>query len=437
MNKTQGIIILLSIALSACVCLAADLQRLSLEDIYQLALSDNESIKIAFEESKQADATKWKSVSTMLPSIVIDGGYKIYDKESGFPNPFTGETLLIQPKEDYDYGLYLNQNIWDGGRYIYSNKAATYYQALTDWSYILSAQQVLLSTTACYYQVLKAQRNLEISQHSLKLANEHLENARALFEAGMTIETTVLRAQMGVQNAKRELIQSKHDLKIAQEELRHASGVKGEFELVEPTEPNLPPGDIEQIIRSGLKDNPGIYIANYIMKMAQMDHKASITNLIPKITFSASYLKRKADFPSDESKWVEFRANVPIFLGGYNYAEMAEKRSVLRQKRLELSMIEKQTALNIRKAYFDIKTLEATLDTLKSSVEVAQRNYSSASESFAVGEATNIDVMDAHTSLIQAQRDYANLKLDRCLAIYYLQMNMGSFMREFISENKN
>ncbi len=82
----------------------------------------------------------------------------------------------------------------------------------------------------------------------------------------------------------------------------------------------------------------------------------------------------------------------------------------------------------MRRSLLNLNALTSEVEVVKAQVAFARENFSLVSRQFAVGLATNIDVLDANASLISAERQLTKTIYDREVAILQVEKSVGAFL---------
>src|SRR4030065_1633685 len=101
---------LVSAILLLCPPAGAGERTVSLQEPYNLALTNHESVKVAGEVLYQLEQTRKKAVSNILPVITADGSYTKFSDEKISSIP------VIQPDNSLNYSLRLSLPLYRGGR---------------------------------------------------------------------------------------------------------------------------------------------------------------------------------------------------------------------------------------------------------------------------------------------------------------------------------
>jgi outer membrane protein len=404
----------------------------TLSDVYRITLKKNDDLRLATESLKQSESAVKKATAILLPKFAFNSQFTHYDRRVSFN--MAGMAIDIFPQNTYNITLTLIQPIYNGGRNIGIYKQAKLGKEIADNSVVLTKQNVLLGVTAAYYQVIKSQKNLEITRSTLELTRRELKVAQARYKVGEVTVTAVIQAEMGLKNSERELVQRENELKIAKENFRLLTGIKGDFVLVEPEEPSLPQGNLDDLVTKGFSERLEMKMNELELNLARQELAKARGRFLPTVSAQAMFLRQSAEFPAKQYASVSLNFSLPIFDGGVGFAELKEGKSKEQQAIINRDRLIKEIRLQVNQAYLNLQTVTAALETVEKQVELAKKNYELVSRFFAVGESTSLELSQALIAYDDAQKSLASLKYDRYLAIKNLEKSIGTFASEYIFE---
>src|SRR3989337_2722063 len=182
--------ILLSV-LSALLFLSAPAgageRTVSLQEAYDLALKNHESVKVAGEVLYQLEQTRSKAVSNILPTITADGSYTKFSDEK------VSSITVIQPDNSLNYSLRLSLPLYRGGREWSALRQARYMIEAGERGAEITKEDVVSAVSYAYMGRLKLQKEIEIKEADLKRAEEWSRVASAKFRVGEVTRAAVLR----------------------------------------------------------------------------------------------------------------------------------------------------------------------------------------------------------------------------------------------------
>ncbi|MDI6789657.1 MAG: TolC family protein [Thermodesulfobacteriota bacterium] len=157
----------------------------------------------------------------------------------------------------------------------------------------------------------------------------------------------------------------------------------------------------------------------------------------PTVSIEGVY-KRKEDSPAstfvlEETAYGGLRLNFPFFEGGLRRAEVKEAEAKQRQSELIYEDLKKTINIEVENAYLDLITQREILKSLEDQLAFARDNYNATSKQFEFGLANSIDVMDANTLLVTAERQLAEARLNYQLADLRLKRATGTLLKTVVS----
>jgi cobalt-zinc-cadmium efflux system outer membrane protein len=198
---------------------------LRLEDLEQIALINNPSLARAQALIASARGN-WVQVG-LPPNFAW--GYSGQQIGSG-----------PRPTSQAQHALLLDGEIVTAGKLRLNRAIAEQEIIRAEQNMYAQQQRVLTDVRIGFYEALLAQRNLELAQLLLKIANDATNIAQRLFNAGETSEVDLRQAEIEVFNAENNLNDARQRHFAAWQSLRAVLGV-----------PTLPPaalqGDLESI----------------------------------------------------------------------------------------------------------------------------------------------------------------------------------------------
>lgn len=404
-------------------------EEYEIDDIYRLILRNNQKIMIADENIKQAYLDKDKAISALLPSLTAEGDY------TRRPNAlFSPSGFVIRSETERTLQITINQPLYTGGKAMAGLRIANEDIDKVRYDHFLVREDLFIQAANLYYEALKARRNVGIEEAEVKRLEEHRRSAEARFKVGEVTKTVLLRAEAELSGAKADLIRAKNQLRQAKESLSFLTGIRGEFGIKEPKSPETPMGTEDELIDQAYRERRDLARGILSQKIAGEQILVARGGFFPQLSVEASYINKDLEpagsFSVSNEKFAELKLTFPFFAGGSDLANLKSAKSKLRQAELEVALLRDGIGIDVRKAYLDLGAITPLIDTLKDRVAFARENYTMVSRQFDFGLATNIDVLDANSTLLDAERQLSNALYDRDTAILRLKKVMGIFLQE-------
>jgi outer membrane protein len=410
----------------------------SLEELYSLALKRSEAVKIAEEEVYISEREKDRAIAVLLPTISTFGEYTRYTKERKKYN------FIIIPEYSTSWGLRLDQSFSLSGRELTALRIAKESIKKSHLDLDSVKEDYLLSVASAYYDVLKSKKELEIATANVQRLTRHRDAAKTRLKVGEITKTVLLRAEAELLGAQSELIRAENNLKLAKTILARIVDLNEEYDVkereIEPKDNwlkeltnNCQLPTIECLKQTALSEKAEIKALEIKRRIARDEVKYTKGLYWPSLSIEGVYLRREehpsSSFVIDENIYGGLRLNFPFFEGGLRRAEVRQARARLRQIEYELSDLKDSIKIEVENAYLDLLTLSGILEKLEAEKEYAEENYKSVSRQFEYGLADSIDVMDANTLLVTAERKLASARYDYQMAILKLRRATGTLLK--------
>src|SRR5579884_463984 len=404
----------------------------TLEDAYRSAMAQSQQIGISRENLVQAEREIDRAKSFLYPSVNTDANYQRRPeaKFGGF-GPGAAE-IPILPQTQEQFNLTLSQPLYTGGRATAAFRSAKLGVKGGELDLNLTTENLLFDVARAYYDALKAQRNVEIEENEVKRLEAHLTDAEKRFRVGEAIKTVVLRAQAELANARARLIVARNDQATTLDQLALLARIEGPFDLADPPSLTLSEKTEAEWVNTAHSRRSDLNRLSANVQISEEQVTIARGTFLPTLRLEGRYnwLHQNPQTPfsitNDRSALLIF--SFPIFEGRIRVAELAQARSRNRQAVLQKELLSDQISVEVRRSLLNLNALTSEVEVVKAQVAFARENFSLVSRQFAVGLATNIDVLDANASLISAERQLTKTIYDREVAILQVEKSVGAFL---------
>lgn len=422
----------------------------SLDELFSLALERSEIIKIAEEDLYISELEKDKALAALLPTLSAFGTHTRYTEEKqkvGF---------TIQPETSNTWGVRMDQSFSLSGKELTGYKITR--EAIVKNIFDLNAVKgkYLLTVASAYYDVLKSKKALEIASTNVERLTKHRDAASIRLKVGEVTKTVLLRAEAELAGAQSDLIKAENNIRLAKTSLARIVGISEVFDVKEsqPGNNSEMPGQ-EQIIFDFLIQDCQLLTLDCLKEIA-LTKRAEIKALTiqkkitekkvkyakgsywPTLSVEGVYSKKEdnpaSSFEINERIYGGLRFDFPFFEGGLRRAEVREAKAKLRQAQYSLLDLKNSVAVEVENSYLNLITESGILTKLQAEVEYAIDNFNAVSKQFEHGLANSVDIMDANTLLVTAERELANARYNYQLVILNLKRSIGTLLKTVISQ---
>ena len=407
-------------------------QPLTLEQCIQIGLERSTSMRnarlnLAIQELRVKNAR-----AQYFPQIFSNGNYDFSDRiDFGF-----------EP-ENYNLGLRGQYTIWDNGQREGSFAQAKESRSATVSRNERTKQDVILDITVAYYDVLKRQELVKVSEQILARSQENTQRTRDYVAAGTLIPADVATAELREANDELSLLNNRNSLQIAQATLPRLLGLDPGVLLIVSVDESYQlyqeRGTIERIemsveesIQIALNSRPEFQERQAQIKSQEWSLTLARLQRWPRLNADANYNVNLDDYLRERENFSDFRSwsagvslNFTLFDGGILGNRVKELEMQLEQTRENASDLERSVALAVRQNYHNLERSEAAVDISKKQVINAQLSLDVIQGRFDVGKAILLELLDAQTSYAQALTNEVNAFYDYKIAQTRLQDAMG------------
>lgn len=242
-------------------------------------------------------------------------------------------------------------------------------------------KQLIFQVMDAYFQVLRAQRKVEIEKMSMEEVEENLEIVNNKFSLGDANEIDVMEAENTLSSAKLARMQATDDLTVSRMDFNKVLGLSLEFpcELtdtfsVEPLRVSL-----EESVQKALQNRYEVKKAKDDAELARIRWELTQNEYTPE-------LKKK------------------------------QEKIQLDNAGLNLEDTKQEITLEINRLFRDLEEMEANIHIAGTREEIEEKTYCIAQKQYKAGLISTTELLDAQIDLTQAQIDATDAVFDYNLA---------------------
>ena len=411
------------------------LQALTLRQAIETALENNTQVQLTTQEIDAAKGRSRQALSALLPNLtgqvsqenvtlnLLAEGLDL----SKFPG-FSGVGPLVGPFNVFDARVYLQQTLINFAA-IRQYQAARVSHKVTTLEAERARRDTIATIAALYYGVQQAAAHIEATQANIRLDESLLELAVHQKEAGTGTAVDVTRAQVQLAQQRQRLLSDEVADEDAKLRLLKAMGqsVSMDVKLVDPlTLQDMPVLSLPEAMTTANENRVELQTQVERERAARLLLSATKAERLPSVGFVANYGSSGLT-PNDSAiptRVYGVAATLPIFDGGRREGRIAEQAARVRQESVRMTDVKQQVEVEVRLALKTLESARQQVTVAEENLKLAQTELELSRDRFKEGVTSNIEVVDAQTSLEQALDhriealylfNLARISLDRAL----------------------
>jgi outer membrane protein TolC len=409
---------------------------LSQADCLNIALAQNADILKAKSDLEASAGVVVQTRAVALPQLTA--GSQVKHSE---PQAIESFLNTASPNNNWNSDIQIVQGIYEGGKMIAAIQAASATKKQAIAQYQTQVADTLLGVRLSYYDVLLAMQQITVNEASVKLLQKELDDQQRRYDAGTVPHFNVLRAEVAVANAKPNLFHATSQYRISKNTLANLLGYNLPREVLENIPLNLTdtfditpwdmvlPDAIQQALerRTELTDlREQIVLQKLNVVSAKSGYKPTV-QAFAGYTWNNSQFTDPGDLGYTIHGWnVGGQLTWALFYGGLTVGKVQQAKALYKKSRTELENRSRQIELDVRTAYSDFLEAKEVLDSQTKVQEQAEEALREANARFDAGTGTQLDVLDAETSLTQARTTQVQALHDYAAARARLERAIGA-----------
>ena len=440
------LLLALFFGLSGTPVAAQQVVSLSLSEAVDYALENNPATKNARLELLISKATIKETFARGLPQI--NGAYNLdYNPKIPvifLPNqpPFgdpSNPSEVIPARFGVSYssglGVTVSQMIFDGSFFVGLRASKTLLE-LTNKDLKKAEIDVVENVKKAYFGVLVNQQRIRLAGANLSRIDTLLKETTALNEAGFVEKIDVSRVQVQRNNTFTQVQRSQTALEISKQILKLQLGIPAEYEveLVETLQDLSTKEALIQLLGEVGSDRIEIEQVATQITLVGLDLKNNVSQYMPKIDFIGNTRKSGAgnelDRVFNKSNWfgsslVGLNMSIPIFDGFSKAARIQKNRVQLTQLENQRSFLKESFNSELYAAKANLRNDLNILEVQEANLQLATEVYQIARIKYKEGIGSNLEVVNADASLIEAEINYLGALYDGLISKINLEKALG------------
>ena len=405
----------------------------TLKQLCRMANENAEIIQIAREQTYIAEQDKKRAQSVLIPGATLSGSYLAYKNNDSY----TPDVNTLGGK--------LTQSFTLNGRELIAYDVSKKSIEKAKFSEQTIRSDYIFQVAQAYIQALNLKRLVEVVDAEVERLSTYRNSVNEKLTVGSVTRTALYRAQAELSKARTNQIVALNNVQTAKAGIVRLTGIEDQFSIA--------PGDIkdienfsvtlEEIKCHALENRYEIKEATKDVEIAQRTIAYEKGEYWPRIELEGGYREKDVTYDTEtgskneydtEEAYIQAQLVFTLYDGGLRRAQLRQAVARQRQAKHALAYEEKVVILESKQSFLEFNTAKSTLINLADEVKSAEENFNAVQMQFKYGMADSIDIMDANTLLVDAQRRMSNARSSFYLSTLKIIYTQGGILGYFLSE---
>lgn len=403
----------------------------SLHDLIKLANTHSQTIKIAEDDVDIARQEEKRALSVLIPKAGAYGSITAHKEDT------------LNSPDSQTMGIKLTQSFTLNGKELIALDVTRRSIESKEFSLESIRSQYVLQVAQAYYNILSAQKFFEIAQSDVQRLTTHRNAVKEKLAVGNVTKTDLFRAEAELSKALTEQKKAENAILQSKAALQNLVDIDPEFELqkqdiaeIENYQCNL-----EELKAYALENRTEIKEAKKNLEIAEKTVKFKKSDYWPTVELEGGYKETDIQYSATsgsvkydtEDTYVTGSLIFTLYDGGLRRATI--KQALLDHKKAEkaLTLQEKKITLDSKTSFLDYETAKSTLLNLQDELKYAEETFNAVQMQYNYGMADSIDIMDANTLLVSAQRRISDARYKYYLSVLRIIYTKGDLTTFFLN----
>ncbi len=402
-----------------------------------LTLTNQPLLKQAAEQINATEAKIKEQKSFYYPRVE---GSLSYTRIGPIPTiEFGGLGFTLAPANNYDAHIGASQLVYDFGKRDALMDLMRSYKLSSEDKINLIKNNLSYQTVQAFYSILFTEKSIKVKDDQINTLKKHIVIANKKVESGSATDFDVLTTEVRVAAAQNQKIDLENALNKEKIYLKSLLGWPSNKKLILTGNFNedLTSINTGALVEEAFNKRPEMKLARDAENSAKVSKQVASLTDKPTVSVIAEYGFKNGFEPNLDvlrGNWAAgVNASIPIFNGNLKDAKVEEAEANLKSSSDKILELERTIKAQVQQAAADLKASRLKIKTTEVQVEHAQEAVSRAELSYRDGVITNLDVIDAETSLSAAELLRLRVSYQNVINTYALKEAVGEVLND---ENK-
>jgi outer membrane protein len=369
----------------------------SLSDAFVAALKRSENFGVQEELLVQADELERQAKAALLPAITGSGTFLHQ------PTPEGASASALYPAWQNVVKISGDQPLFRGFRDFAALRQRNDLSGVQTFQIQNAARQLFYDTATAFYNVLENASDVANYQNEIQVNTKRVKELEEFYRIGRAKESDLLTFEANVASIESNLEASKTLLESAKDVLAFETGWSRDTPISDAEPMPVGPVDVQNYL-AHIEERPDVQVAIWGVKANSEGVPIAWGQNLPSVDVLGNYYFTRPGDLSNVSWDVSLAVTIPLFLGGSINSQVRQAESVERQYGLLLSQARRTAEEEVR-TFHDAWVGDARqLVKLAETATLGKKNYEAQLKDYRHGLVTNLDVLQAVTTYMDAER---------------------------------
>lgn len=409
LKKLTLTLVLASLGLTAT---AQENLRLSLSEAQQYAVEHNAAMKNAELDVKKAELDRWKTLSSMLPSIKAGFDYQNmlgYEMHMGMGG--ASISIPLNPSGSFS----ITAAIALTGSQVIGTMLQNLAMEMSDINRQQTEQTTRSQVKNVYVSILIMEQTVGLLDSSLANLERLATTSQEAVNVGAAEQVDADKLQVQVATLRSSINATNRSLQMLRNSmlLQLGANVDATIELTTPVEQILNVEGALAFLNESfdIEKNYNYQLLEKNEELAKKNVNMAWMDFLPTLSayyqYSAkTYFGREEGMNMTPPNMIGLSISMPLLTSGTRYANIKSARIALRETQNSKKQAEDGLRVQYNQLRYDLASALETYDIQRRNLDVTQRVFANVTEKYKYGRASSLEVTTSSSDIISAQSNY-------------------------------
>jgi multidrug efflux system outer membrane protein len=381
-------------------------QNENLNQLVDSALNSNYNLQSAWYRLQEAKAMERSERAGFFPGVEGFGTWQSSESDQAG----SSERLELGISTSYELDLW--------GKIRSRAKAQTYRRQASFFDFQSTALMLSAEVVRTWFELLEARQQVAIARDQIDTNTTVFNLIQSRFNNGQGNLADVMRQEQLLEATREREIVAESRLRVVENRLSVLLGHQPQQQIFSQGDtlnlPVLPPLPSTGIPADLVQRRPDVLRSFELLKAADQDLAASISNLYPRLSISASLSTNSQSAEDLFDNWVRSLAGnvlAPVFYGNRLQAEKDRAKAVKNQRIYEYGQSMLTAFQEVEDALVREKQQLLRVQSLEKQISLSRSTSEQVRSSYLNGVGNYLDALDAMDNLQSLRRQFLSEKL--------------------------